>query len=136
MEEIAARYKRRWEKLREERETRDAAKKYLQGRLSEALFMVEAALAKAEAEAAVGAEKAAKAKEQGYRRGRKESVEFLRKVLMTLAPDFRRTATLKLTSTMWMSVYRLRWKAGTPKRWSSPHPPVRRMISKMRELHL
>jgi len=44
---------------------------------------------KAEAEVAAGVEKAAKAEEQGYRRGCEESVEVLRKVLMTLAPDFQ-----------------------------------------------
>ncbi|KAJ8429036.1 LOW QUALITY PROTEIN: hypothetical protein Cgig2_016941 [Carnegiea gigantea] len=89
LDEAAARYKRHWEKLREERDTWEAAKKDLQGRLNEALSKAEAALAKAKAEAAVGVEKAAKAEELGYQRGREEVIGFLRKVLTTLAPDFQ-----------------------------------------------
>ena len=87
-EEAVASYNRHWEKLREEKDTWEAKKKDMHNRLSEALLKDEATLAKAEAKAAVGAEKTSKAKELGYRWGRKESIEFLRKVLVTLAPDF------------------------------------------------
>ena len=63
LEETTARYKRRCKKLRGERETWEAEKKDLPGRQSEALSKAEAALIKAEAEAAAGAKKAAKAEE-------------------------------------------------------------------------
>ena len=46
-------------------------------------------LSRAEAKAAAGVEKAAKVEQQGCHRGREESVEFFRKVLVTLAQAFR-----------------------------------------------
>ena len=42
-------------------------------------------LSKAEAKATAGAERAAKAKEQGYQQGRADAMGYLRKVLVTLA---------------------------------------------------
>ena len=53
------------------------------------LSKAKAALAKAEAEAAVGVERATKAEELGHQRGCEEVMNFLRKVLMTLTPDFQ-----------------------------------------------
>ena len=87
MEEAAARYKHRWEKMREEKDIWEAEKKDLQSRLSEALLKAEGALAKAEAEAAAGVEKVAEAEELGYRRGLECRIS--RKVLTMLAHDFR-----------------------------------------------
>jgi len=142
-EEAAARCKCRWEKLREEKYTWDVEKKDLQGWLNEALSNAKAVLVKAEAEGAVGVKKAANAEELGYWRGHPKSIEFLHKVLMTLVPDFREDSYFEAYIHYMKECQQAEAEGQdpeevdrTPKRWSSPHPPVRRMISKMRELHL
>ena len=61
LDEVAARYKRCLEKLREEKDAWDAEKKDLHSRLSEELSKVEVALAEAEAKAATRVERVAKA---------------------------------------------------------------------------
>ena len=88
MDEAVARYKRHWEKLREDKDAWEAKKKVLYGRLNEALSKAEVALVKAEAKAATGVERVAKAEGLGHQRGNEEVMGFLREVLNTLAPDF------------------------------------------------
>ena len=125
MEEATARYKRHWEKLREEKDTREVEKKDLQSRLNETLSYVEAAFAKAEAEATAGVEKTTKAKELGHQRGREAGMEFPRKVLVTLALISKRTVTLRPTFATRRSACGLRLKAGIQRRWSLSHLLVR-----------
>ena len=51
--------------------------------------------AEAEAEVTVGADKAAKAKKQGYEQGHADALEYLRKVLVMLAQTFQEDAHFK-----------------------------------------
>ncbi|KAJ8420401.1 hypothetical protein Cgig2_028073 [Carnegiea gigantea] len=63
LKELVTRYQRRWEKLKEEKDAREADKKDLQRQLEEVL-------SKAKAEATAGAERAVKTRAQGYQQGR------------------------------------------------------------------
>ncbi|KAJ8434599.1 LOW QUALITY PROTEIN: hypothetical protein Cgig2_025025 [Carnegiea gigantea] len=94
LDEAVAKYKHRWEKLKEDTDTWEAKKKDLQGRLNEALSKAKAALGKAEATA--GIDKAAKVEELGHQRSCEEVMEFLRK----------------------RNANRPRLRARTPKKWS------------------
>ena len=70
-------------------------------------------LAKAEAEAAVGVEGMAQAKEQGYQQGGAETLGYLRRLLVTLAQEFQEDSYFEATSTMWTSVSEPRMKVVT-----------------------
>jgi len=64
-EELSAKYKRHWDKLKKEKEAWQAEKGDLQCQLEEAY-------SKVEAEAAAGVERAAKVEHQGYQLGYEE----------------------------------------------------------------
>lgn len=82
LEELVTQYQWRCERLKEEKDAREAEKKDLQRQL-------EKALSKAEVEAVTGAERAAKTREQGYQQGRAGMLEYLRKFLVMLAQELQ-----------------------------------------------
>jgi len=80
LKESTTKYKRRWEKLKKEKEAWGAEKGNLRHQSEEAH-------SKVEAEVAGGAERAVNVEHEDYKHRHKDRAEFFRKFLITLAPD-------------------------------------------------